>query len=70
MPALPEASFPTRLSKALKVAGHDVEVMNAGVSGDTSTSGLSRFDWAVPPGTDIVIVELGANDTLRGIQTL
>jgi len=63
-----EASFPVRLEAALKARGHDVEVINGGVSGDTSRGGLERLDWAVPDGTDAVIVELGANDALRGIE--
>jgi acyl-CoA thioesterase-1 len=63
-----EASFPVRLEAALKARGHDVAVINAGVSGDTSRGGLERLDWAVPDGTDAVIVELGANDALRGIE--
>jgi acyl-CoA thioesterase-1 len=45
-----------------------VEVANAGVSGDTSSGGLARLDWSVPDGTDAVIVELGANDMLRGVD--
>jgi acyl-CoA thioesterase-1 len=52
----------------LKAKGLAVEVANAGVSGDTSTAGLARLDWSVPDGTDAVIVELGANDMLRGID--
>lgn len=64
----PDYSFPARLQAALKAKGHDVEVSNAGVSGDTSSGGLARFDWAVQEGTDLVIVELGANDALRGID--
>ncbi|MEM7430095.1 MAG: arylesterase [Pseudomonadota bacterium] len=64
----PDYSFPARLQIALKAKGHDVEVVNAGVSGDTSSGGLARFGWAVPDGTDLVIVELGANDALRGID--
>jgi acyl-CoA thioesterase-1 len=63
-----EASFPVKLEAALKARGHDVEVINAGVSGDTSRGGLERLDWAVPDGIDAVIVELGANDALRGIE--
>jgi acyl-CoA thioesterase-1 len=63
-----EASFPVRLEGELRARGHDVEVSNAGVSGDTSRGGLERLDWAVPEGTDAVIVELGANDALRGIE--
>jgi acyl-CoA thioesterase-1 len=48
--------------------GYDVEVVNAGVSGDTASSGLARLDWVVPEGTRAVIVALGANDALRGID--
>jgi acyl-CoA thioesterase I len=48
--------------------GAKVEVVNAGVSGDTASDGLTRLDWSVPQGTDAVIVELGANDMLRGID--
>ncbi|MGE0039353.1 MAG: arylesterase [Xanthobacteraceae bacterium] len=59
-------AFPARLEKALKARGLAVEVANAGVSGDTTSGGLARLDWAVPEGTDAVIVELGANDMLRG----
>ena len=61
-------SFPAQLERALKARGVAVEVANAGVSGDTSAGGLARLDWAVPDGTDAVIVELGANDMLRGID--
>jgi acyl-CoA thioesterase I len=60
------AAFPTVLEAALKARGHQVEIVNAGVSGDTSTGGLDRVDWSVPDGTDGVILELGANDMLRG----
>jgi acyl-CoA thioesterase-1 len=59
-------AFPAKLEKALKAKGLAVEIANAGVSGDTTTGGLARLDWSVPPGTDAVIVELGANDMLRG----
>ncbi|VVT00323.1 arylesterase [Rhizobium sp. EC-SD404] len=61
-------AFPVRLEAALKERGHDVVIANAGVSGDTSSAGLSRLDWSVPDGTDAVILELGANDMLRGID--
>ncbi len=64
----PQDAFPVRLEAELKARGHDVSVLNAGVSGDTSTGALSRFDWAVPDSADIVIVELGANDALRGVD--
>jgi len=60
--------FPEKLQKALAEKGHSVEVVNAGVSGDTSTGGLSRLDWSVGPDTNAVIVELGANDALRGLS--
>ena len=62
------AAFPEQLEKALKTKGMDVEVSNAGVSGDTSSGGRDRLDWSVPDDTDAVIVELGANDALRGID--
>jgi acyl-CoA thioesterase-1 len=62
----PGADFVSVLERALKERGHDVRLVNAGVSGDTSTGGLERLDWSVPDGADGVIVELGANDMLRG----
>lgn len=64
----PGESFPEKLQAALKSRGHDVAIENAGVSGDTSSGGLSRLDWSVPDGTRLVILELGANDMLRGID--
>ncbi|WP_244484323.1 MULTISPECIES: arylesterase [unclassified Rhizobium] len=63
----PEDAFPARLEKALREKGHDVMISNAGVSGDTTSGGLARIDWSVPDGTKGVILELGANDALRGI---
>lgn len=63
-----EAAFPVRLEAALRARGHDVAVANAGVSGDTASAGLARLDWSVPEETDAVIVELGANDMLRGLD--
>jgi acyl-CoA thioesterase-1 len=60
--------FVPRLQAALDAKGIAAEIVNAGVSGDTSTDGLARLDWSVPDGTDAVIVELGANDMLRGIS--
>jgi acyl-CoA thioesterase-1 len=63
-----EAAFPARLEQALKAKGIAVDIHNAGVSGDTASSGLARLDWSVPEGTDAVIVELGANDALRGLD--
>jgi acyl-CoA thioesterase-1 len=63
-----QETFPARLERALKAKGHNVEIENAGVSGDTASGGLSRLDWSIPDGTDAVIVELGANDMLRGVD--
>src|SRR6266436_9015780 len=60
------AAFPARLQKALKNKGIEVDMINAGVSGDTSSGGRDRLDWSIPAGTEAVIVELGANDALRG----
>jgi acyl-CoA thioesterase I len=62
----PSDAFPAQLERALKARGRAVEVINAGVSGDTTSAALERFDWAVPDGVDAAIVELGANDGLRG----
>ena len=61
-------AFPVRLEQALRAKGIAVEISNAGVSGDTATGGLARLDWSVPEGTDAVILELGANDMLRGFD--
>lgn len=62
------AAFPVVLEKALKIAGHRVAIQNAGVAGDTTAGGLARLDWAVPDGTELVILELGANDMLGGLS--
>jgi acyl-CoA thioesterase I len=62
------AAFPVVLERELKKKGLAVAVENAGVSGDTATGGRDRLDWSVPDGTDLVVVELGANDSLRGID--
>jgi acyl-CoA thioesterase-1 len=62
-----EDAFPEKLEAELKSKGYDIEIVNAGVSGDTSSGGLARLDWSVPDGTNFVILELGANDALRGI---
>jgi acyl-CoA thioesterase I len=62
------AAFPARLQKALQSKGIAVDMVNAGVSGDTSSGGRDRLDWSVPEGTQAVIVELGANDALRGVD--
>lgn len=63
----PGDGFPEKLQASLKAGGVDAVISNAGVSGDTTTGGLARIDWSVPDGTDGVILELGANDALRGI---
>ena len=62
------AAFPTRLEAALKAKGLDVRIVNAGVSGDTAAAGLARLDWALSDAVDGLIVELGANDALRGLD--
>ena len=64
-----DQAFPVRLERLLRTKGHTVTVSNAGVSGDTTAGGRERVDWAVPAGTDAVILELGANDALRRLPT-
>jgi len=64
----PGEPFAAKLQDALKKNGYDATVTNAGVSGDTTSDGLARLDWSVPDGTDLVILELGSNDMLRGID--
>ena len=64
----PGAAFPARLKIALAGRGIAVDITNAGVSGDTASGGLDRMDWSIPQGTQAVIVELGANDALRGLD--
>ena len=65
---LPQSeSFPAKLEAALKAQGRNVTVANAGVSGDTVLAALDRLDWALPPNTSAVIVELGGNDALQGL---
>jgi acyl-CoA thioesterase-1 len=64
----PSDAFPAQLERALKARGHAVEIINEGVSGDTTAGGLARVTWAVPERTDAVILELGANDALRGLD--
>jgi len=61
-----DKTFPVRLEAALRERGHAVAVIDAGVSGDTSRDGLARLDWSVGPDAEVVVVELGANDALRG----
>jgi acyl-CoA thioesterase I len=66
---LPEKdSFPAQLEQKLRAAGYDVTVINAGVSGDTASDGAERVDWSVADDTDLVLLELGANDMLRGLD--
>jgi len=66
---LPEKdSFPAQLERALKARGQEVKVINAGVSGDTASAGLARLDWAMPDDASAVIIELGANDALQGLD--
>lgn len=61
-------AFPAQLEKSLRDKGMNVAIANAGVSGDTASGGLDRLDWSVPAGTQGVILELGANDALRGLD--
>jgi acyl-CoA thioesterase I len=61
-------SFPDKLQEALCAKGHDVTIINAGVSGDIAAQGAARLDWALTDGVKAVIVELGANDALRGLD--
>lgn len=63
----PGKAFPEQLGVALKASGYELTVSNAGVSGDTTSGGLSRLDWSVGEDVDFVVLELGANDALRGI---
>src|SRR5262249_26134464 len=63
-----EQTLPAQLDQAPRARGCAVEAANAGVAGDPASSGLARLDWSVPEGTDAVIVELGANDMLRGLD--
>ena len=62
----PNESFPAQLQMALEAKGHKVQIVNAGVSGDTTAGGLDRLAWPLQPIPDAVILELGANDALRG----
>jgi acyl-CoA thioesterase I len=63
-----DAAFPSVLQEKLRTEGYNVTLVNAGVSGDTTTAGLARLDWSLADGADAVILELGANDMLRGID--
>lgn len=64
----PTESYTAQLETVLKKKGVNIAIANAGVSGDTSAGGLARAEWSVPDGTDGVILELGANDALRGVS--
>ncbi|CCG42973.1 arylesterase [Magnetospirillum molischianum] len=63
-----DAAMPVRLERALRAEGRDVRLINAGISGDTTAGGLARLDWALAEKPDLAIIELGANDGLRGID--
>ena len=65
---MPEQAIPARLEARLKADGVDAEVINAGVSGDTTAGGLARLAWALGDKPQYVLVELGANDMLRGLD--
>ena len=64
----PSDAFPVRLAERLKADGYAVEIDNAGVSGDTTAGGKARLDWALGSHPDLVLLELGANDMLRGLD--
>ncbi len=64
----PNEAFPAQLQMALQAKGHKVEIVNAGVSGDTTAGGADRLEWTLQNGADAVILELGANDALRGLE--
>jgi acyl-CoA thioesterase I len=61
-------TIPAALERALRKEGYNVTIVNAGVSGETASNGLARLDWTIGDGADLVILELGANDMLRGID--
>lgn len=63
-----DQAFPAQLEAALAARGIDAKVVNGGVSGDTSAGGLARLDWLLGDKPDLVIVELGANDGMRGLD--
>lgn len=64
----PEDSFPAQLERKLKTEGHDISVINAGVSGDTTSAGLTRLEWNLKQNPDYVIIVLGANDMMRQVD--
>ncbi len=61
-------NIPTQLEAALKANGHDVRVVNAAISGDTTADGVARLDWSLADKPDLLLLELGANDALRGLD--
>jgi acyl-CoA thioesterase-1 len=63
----PEEAFPALVEKALVKTGHNIKVVNAGLSGETSAGGVSRIDWILRQPMDMLVLELGANDGLRGL---
>ena len=63
----PHEAYPARLQERLDTAGYHFQIVNAGVSGDTSAGGLRRLEWALDEGADLLIVALGGNDGLRGL---
>lgn len=63
-----QEAFPDQLEQALRARGQEVKIVNAGVSGDTAAAGLARLDWAMPEDASAVIIELGANDALQGLD--
>lgn len=65
----PDDAFPAQVEKRLVAAGHKVRSVNAGLSGETSAGGLSRIDWILRQKVDVFVLELGANDGLRGLPT-
>ncbi len=63
-----DQAFPVRLEAALRAGGHDVRILNASVAGDTTAGGLARLDWSLAEKPHAVIVELGGNDGMRGLD--
>ena len=63
---LPEDRWPEQVGRLASLSGYDVDIVNAGVSGDTSAGGLRRLGWVLEQRVDVLVVELGANDGLRG----
>ncbi len=64
----PEYAFPNVIQQKLKSSGKDYQVINAGLSGETSAGGLARIDWVLRQPIDVFVLELGANDGLRGLE--